>query len=219
MNIIDTGLAIILLFFCYHPPTFNLLHERKTKRQIIMKLDYLGMALWTAGLTVFLFGISWGGVIYPWKSGAVIASIVIGIALLVALGFWETYGNLAYPIVPVEFFRNRGYMALVCCATVASMFYYSAVLLWPQQVSALYTQDITYAGWLSCTVSAATALGQVVSGAIVKWGGNVRYWLIFSAVAMVGFVTSLAALTPETVNTGIALTILGPFVSFIQDSL
>lgn len=29
------------------------------------------------------------------------------------------------------------------------MFYYSAVLLWPQQVQALYTTDITYGGWLS----------------------------------------------------------------------
>jgi hypothetical protein len=29
------------------------------------------------------------------------------------------------------------------------MFYYSAVLLWPQQVQALFTKDVTYAGWLS----------------------------------------------------------------------
>ena len=162
-----------------------------------MKLDYLGMALWTVGLTVFLLGISWGGTIYPWKSAAVISSLVLGVVILIILGLWETYGKLSYPIIPVEFFKNRGYMALVCCATVASMFYYSAVLLWPQQVAALYTTDITYGGWLSCTVSAATALGQIVSGAIVRWGGNVRYWLILSAFAMVGFVSALAALTPE----------------------
>lgn len=97
------------------------------------------------------------------------------------------------------------------------MFYYSAVLLWPQQVQALYTTDVTYAGWLSCTVASSTALGQICAGAIVKWGGNVRYWIIFSACAMVGFTSSLAALTPETKNMGIAFTILGPFfVGFIE---
>lgn len=37
--------------------------------------------------------------------------------------------------------------------------------------------------------------------------------LIFSALAMVGFVSALAALTPETKNMGIAFTIIGPFVS------
>lgn len=39
INIIAVGLAIILLFFFYHPPTFDLLHERKTKRQLLKQLD------------------------------------------------------------------------------------------------------------------------------------------------------------------------------------
>jgi hypothetical protein len=34
------------------------------------------------------------------------------------------------------------------------MFYYSAVLLWPQQIQALYTKDVTYAGWLSVSLLA-----------------------------------------------------------------
>ena len=99
----------------------------------------------------------------------------------------------------------------------AQMFYYSGVLLWPQQITALYTKDSTRIGWLSCTIGSATALGQIVAFAIVRWGGNVRYWLIFSALAMVGFISSLAALTPSTLNMGIAFTMLGPFfVGFIE---
>ncbi|KAH7162102.1 fungal trichothecene efflux pump [Dactylonectria estremocensis] len=217
INIIDVGLAIIFLFFFYHPPTFELLHERKTKRQMLKDLDYVGIFLWTAGLTLFLMGVSWGGKMYPWRSAATISSLVIGALLLIALFCWEAFANLKYPAIPVKFFANRGFMALVCCATVASMFYYSAVLLWPQQVQALFTKDVTYAGWLSTTVASSTALGQIVAGIIVRWGGNVRYWLIFSTFAMVGFVAALASLTPADKNTGIALTILGPFfVGFIE---
>ncbi|KAK7427225.1 hypothetical protein QQZ08_006338 [Neonectria magnoliae] len=217
INIIDVGLAIILLFFFYHPPTFDLLHERKTKRQMLKELDYLGIFLWTAGLTLFLMGVSWGGKMYPWKSAATISTLLIGALLLVALFVYEAFANLKYPAIPVKFFANRGFMSLVCCASVASMFYYSAVLLWPQQVQALFTKDISYAGWLSCTVASSTALGQIVAGVIVRWGGNVRYWLIGSTFAMVGFVASLASLTPADKNTGVALTILGPFfVGFIE---
>lgn len=58
-DIIVIGLAVILLFFCYHPPTFELLHEHKSKKQQIKELDYPGMFLWTAGLVIFLMGISW----------------------------------------------------------------------------------------------------------------------------------------------------------------
>ncbi|KAM0327090.1 hypothetical protein ACHAQA_006217 [Verticillium albo-atrum] len=217
INIICVGLTIVLLYLFYHPPTFDLLHERKTKRQLMKELDYLGIFLWTAGLTLLLMGVSWGGNMYPWKSAPTISSLLLGVGLLTALFFWEGYADLKYPAIPVKFFLNRGWFSLVICATVASMFYYSAVLLWPQQVQALYTRDITYAGWLSTTVASSTALGQIVAGAIVKWGGNVRYWIIFSTFAMVGFVGALASLTPDTKNTGIALTILGPFfVGFIE---
>ena len=114
------------------------------------------------------------------------------------------------------------------------MFYYSAVFMWPQQVAALYTKDVEWGGWLSvsfwsrsnrslrliiikCTVASATALGSVAAGFIVKWGGNVRWWIIFSSFAMVGFITSLASLTPDSLNAGLALTIIGPFfVGFIE---
>ncbi|KAI0174481.1 fungal trichothecene efflux pump [Pestalotiopsis sp. NC0098] len=217
LNIIVVGLAIVLLYLFYNPPTFELLHERKSKRQILKKLDYLGILLWTAGLTLFLMGVSLGGTIYPWASAPVISTIVIGIILLIVLFIWEAFADLEYPAIPVKFFRNRGFMSLVCCATVGSMTYYSAVLLWPQQVQALFTTDIIEAGWLSCTVGSATALGQICAGAIVKWGGNVRYWIIFSTFAMVAFVATLAAITPETKNMAIALVILGPFfVGFIE---
>ncbi|WQF78906.1 Putative sugar transporter, major facilitator transporter Str1/Tri12, MFS transporter superfamily [Colletotrichum destructivum] len=217
INIITIGLAIVLLYLFYHPPTFELLHARKTKRQLLKELDYIGIFLWTTGLTLLLLGVSWGGVMFPWGSPATISSLTIGTALLVALFCWEAFADLKYPAIPVKFFSNRGFMSLVCCATVATMFYYSAVLLWPQQVQALYTTDITYGGWLSSTVASSTALGQVCAGGIIKWGGNVRYWIIFATFAMVGFVGALASLTPETLNLGIGLTILGPFfVGFIE---
>jgi hypothetical protein len=85
------------------------------------------------------------------------------------------------------------------------------VLLWPQQIQQLFTKDITYAGWLSCTVASSTALGQICAGAIVRWGGNVRWWLMFSTFAMVAFVAALAGLTPSHKDMGIAFTIIGPF--------
>jgi len=91
------------------------------------------------------------------------------------------------------------------------MFYYSAVLLWPQQIQALFTKDVNYAGWLSCTVGASTALGQIMAGVLIKWAGNIRYWIIFSTMSMVGFVGALAALDPGKKTMGIALTIVGPF--------
>jgi MFS family permease len=64
LNIIVVGLAIILLFFFYHPPTFNMLHKRKSKRSQMKELDYIGICLWISGSTLFLMGISWVGTLF-----------------------------------------------------------------------------------------------------------------------------------------------------------
>ena len=64
LNIIVVGLAIILLFFFYHPPTFNMLHKRKSKRSQMKELDYIGIFLWISGSTLFLMGISWVGTVF-----------------------------------------------------------------------------------------------------------------------------------------------------------
>lgn len=77
--------------------------------------------MWTAGLTLFLMGISLGGTIYAWKSVPVITTVVIGGVLLILLFLWEGFSHLEYPAIPVKLFRNRGFMSLVCCATVASV--------------------------------------------------------------------------------------------------
>ncbi len=58
---------------------------------------------------------------YPWNSAATISSLVIGGVLLIALFCWEGFANLKYPAIPVKFFANRGFISLVCCATVASV--------------------------------------------------------------------------------------------------
>lgn len=45
-----------------------------------------------------------GGRQYEWSSAPVISTLVIGAAILAALGFWEAYANLEYPILPPNLF-------------------------------------------------------------------------------------------------------------------
>jgi Fungal trichothecene efflux pump (TRI12) len=79
----------VLYQFLYHPPTYNQLHvQGKTKRQQMAELDYGGIFLFTAGMVLFLIGLSWGGTVYPWKSAQVLCTLLIGIATLIGLGFY-----------------------------------------------------------------------------------------------------------------------------------
>lgn len=100
--------ALIGMFFFYKPPSFVTKHGAQISiMEEIKMLDYVGLFLFTSGLVLFLLGLSWGGSSYPWKSAAVISTVVLGGLLLVALGFWEAYSNVKIPLLPARLFRNK----------------------------------------------------------------------------------------------------------------
>lgn len=65
INIVLSGLAIVLAVVFYHPPIFEQLHPRASKWKVLRELDYLGILLFVGGLVLFLLGLSWAGQIYP----------------------------------------------------------------------------------------------------------------------------------------------------------
>lgn len=88
VNLILTGLAITLAFTFYHPPIFEQLHTRASKRKVLRDLDYIGILLFVAGLVLFLIGLSWGGQIYPWATAHTLCTLLIGLALIVGFFMW-----------------------------------------------------------------------------------------------------------------------------------
>jgi hypothetical protein len=57
--------------------------------------------------------------------------------------------NLKIPLLPMDLLKNRNYLVAVIAGTVAQMVYYSLNVLWPQQISSLYTTDNAMIGWIS----------------------------------------------------------------------
>ena len=43
------------------PPTFSMLHLKKLARDLFLHFDWIGLALYSGGLAVFIFGLNWGG--------------------------------------------------------------------------------------------------------------------------------------------------------------
>lgn len=53
-------------FLFYRPKNQYIREEGKTRIQEIKDLDWIGFALWTAALCLFLLGISFGGDLLTW---------------------------------------------------------------------------------------------------------------------------------------------------------
>jgi hypothetical protein len=196
LGIILSVIAIVLYQFMYHPPTYTQLHVHgKTKRQQMAELDYGGIFLFTAGMVLFLIGLSWGGTVYPWESAQVLCTLIIGIVTLVALGLYESYFVKHTALIPPRLFRNIGYVAIVTCATVGAMIYYSMTILWPTIIGTVYTTNVLAIGWQSSVVGGGILLGQTLGGLAISFVPKVKWQTVIAACLAFAFVTSLSSLS------------------------
>jgi hypothetical protein len=115
---------------------------------------------------------------------------------------------LRYPLVPMTLFKNGRYMALVGVASVASMFYYSLTVIWPQMITSLYASNQVMIGLMSGTVGGSIAVGQVVGGATVRFGWG-QWQLRVSAILMCAFIGAMAAADASTRTLSLVLCCLG----------
>lgn len=78
------------------PPSSHVLLTRVRKLKAV---DFVGILLALAGMTVFILGLTWGGREYAWSSAHVIATLVVGSAVSAAFVAWQWKGS-KYPLVP-----------------------------------------------------------------------------------------------------------------------
>ncbi|EME83053.1 uncharacterized protein MYCFIDRAFT_80615 [Pseudocercospora fijiensis CIRAD86] len=199
LGVIVNTIAVILYFFFYHPPSYSLLHVNgKSKLKQLASFDWIGMFLFSAGLTVFLIGLNWGGTTYPWKSGHVLGAFFAGIATMIGFCVWEAKCTNEYPLMPMVLFKNLKYDAIVACASIGAMVYYAGTVIWPTMAGALFTTSVSRVGWLSCAVGGGLLLGQIAAGIGVRYIPRMKIQMTVAGVIMMAFIAAMASATPES---------------------
>ncbi|KAF2668524.1 siderophore iron transporter [Microthyrium microscopicum] len=206
--------ALICWILFYFPPSFHKKHRNDidSKMYWVKNFDYIGLALFTCGFVAFLLGLSWGGATYPWKSAAVIVSIVGGFAVLVVFVLYEIYAPQKEPLLPVHLFRNGHWVASCVLLGLGAGVYYAFAIIWPMQVAVLYGDGrILWVGLASCINGLSTISGQFVGGMLANKIGKTRFQC--SAMFLIGgtFLGCAAVSNPYNFKTAIALIFMGCF--------
>ncbi|KAF2098265.1 MFS general substrate transporter [Rhizodiscina lignyota] len=203
---------LVYLFIFYHPPTFETKHsaDRKSKRELFMGFDWLGLFLFIAGCTLFICGVSWGGTLHPWTSATSIAPIVIGFFTLVGLGLYEAYGKVNEPLLPPRLFNQiRHFLMPMICMAITGMQYYSNATLWPRLSQLLYAGDEISKG----LYSEVLPLGSVIGGIVITGSKRLGHqrWQIFGAIALQ--TACVGAMSTATLHNPVKSIILTFFIS------
>jgi Fungal trichothecene efflux pump (TRI12) len=127
---INIPVVVIVVFGIYF--FLKLRVDNSSIREKLKRIDYIGIVVFVGSTTSFLFGLTAGGVLFPWSSGNVLAPLIIGIFGWV--GFWAYEDYVAKePMMPMRIFKERtafaGYLGTWVHGIILwSLIYY--LLLW-----------------------------------------------------------------------------------------
>lgn len=87
------GLAAAGIFIGYRPPPRPSKLDHLNLTQKIGQLNLISFSLLTAGLNLFLVGLNLGGGMYAWTNVRVLATLVIGLVILLVFSGYEWKGT------------------------------------------------------------------------------------------------------------------------------
>ncbi|SCV02323.1 LAMI_0G17876g1_1 [Lachancea mirantina] len=246
INLPIGGLAFVVFLLSYNPDrentyeNFKILMNRvrrapynevlkpsfyfKLYRAVVFKFDFIEFALCSAGFTLILLGLTFGGNRYSWSSGSIIAYFVVGILLVIAsliydfVVFDRIKPNTEHiPYMPLLSWRviSKPGVLIPNIATFCTCFAYNCQIVYIVQYFQLVWGDSPWKASVHLIAPViATVISLVFCGAILKNTGQVKAVLVLGGI--IGAVGSgiLTLLSPNSNNSAkIGLLIL-PGVSF-----
>lgn len=127
--------------------------------ETIKRFDLVGTILTVAGIGMFCAALS-SGTTAPqgWKTGYILALLIIGIALMIAFVFWELY--VEYPLIPMGIWKDRNFSLVMGTLLLGFLAFPPAVFF-----LALFFQDIWH---LSALMTAVHMLPMAIMGILVN---------------------------------------------------
>lgn len=183
------------------------------------RIDYLGAAVLTAGLSAIVLFTSLGGTSYSWGSPLIIALIVTGVVMLVAFPFVEQ--RAAEPILPLALFRNRIFVVSSAVGFIIGLALFGAVTFLPLYLQVVKGHSPTVSGLLITPMMAGLLVTSILSGNLISRFGRYRPFPIMgTAIATVGlFLLSRIGINTSTLSVALGMVVLGLGLGMVMQVL
>lgn len=154
-------------------------------KRVPHRIDWLGTAFLSSGVTAIILLTTWGGTQYAWGSSLIIGLGLIGAALLVVFCLVET--RAAEPLIPLVLFRNRTFTAASAVGFIIGFSMFGAIVYLPFYLQTVHGATPTAAGLELLPLVGGMLLTFILSGQLVTRTGRYKIFPILgSAVLAVG---------------------------------
>ena len=156
--------AIILFFLDIETPKTPILAGLKA-------IDWIGVITITGGTVMFLLGLEYGGVSYPWSSATVICLLVFG-ALTIVMFLLNEWKLAKYPMMPLRLFKQRSNLASLGVCFVHGFVFISAAYFLPLYFQSVLGASPILSGVYLFPFVVTLSMMSVVVGIFIKKTGQ-----------------------------------------------
>ncbi len=188
-------------------------------KRVPHKIDWLGTAFMSSGVTAIILLTTWGGIQYAWGSGLIIGLGVLSAALLAA--FCVVEARAAEPLIPLLLFRNRTFTAASGVGFIVGFSMFGAIVYLPFYLQTVHGATPTAAGLELLPLVGGMLLTFILSGQLVTRTGRYKIFPILgSAVLAIGlFLLSRMGVSTSFALTSVYMVVVGLGVGLVMQVL
>lgn len=167
-------------------------------RERIVEIDIIGTVLLTGAYLAALMAIQFGGVVYAWGSGRIIALFVVGFVLGVAFLIQQAWSLGTTPsrrAFPLHFFRRKSLSLIFVLEACASSLLFVPVYFIPLYFQFVKSDSAIKAGVRLVPLIVFMVIAIVLNGVVISLHGRYMPWFLMGGV--LGLVGSVLLFTVD----------------------
>ncbi|KAJ2657415.1 hypothetical protein IW148_005173 [Coemansia sp. RSA 1199] len=159
------GIVIVLIVLFMRIPRPQGSAISKLKR-----IDFIGIFAVVASIVLLELALTWGGQDHPWKSAAVIVTLILGIVLLAVFVLIE-WKVAKEPIMPLRLFKRRNTRLMFVSQAFFGMSFFLPIFYFPLYLSVIKNSSAISSGLHLISCMLAISLSSIASSILITKTG------------------------------------------------
>ncbi|MEV0281837.1 MDR family MFS transporter [Streptomyces sp. NPDC050610] len=186
------------------------------KKRAEGRIDYVGAALLTIGITSLVLITTWGGTEYAWGSGRIIGLGVLGVVALIAFVFVER--KVSAPVLPLHIFRNRNFSLVTVIGFLVGFVMFGSMTFLPLYQQTVQGASATNSGLLLLPMLLSMMTVSLIAGRVTTNTGKYKMFPIMGGALITVGLVLLAQMDTGTsrFTSGVYMAVLGAGMGFLM---
>ncbi|BCL13766.1 MFS transporter [Micromonospora sagamiensis] len=202
------GVALVLLMVTLRLPRYRTEH----------RIDWLGAALLSAGITALVLITTWGGNEYDWLSPQILG--LAAVALLTLGAFTVVERRVSEPILPLGLFVNRNFALVSVVGFLLGFAMFGAMNFLPLYQQTVQGASATESGLLLLPLMFGMLVVSLVVGRAITRTGRYRIFPVVGGVVMAVGLALFTLLDADTsrAEAGAYMVVFGAGMGFLMQT-